>query len=173
MTCHPEHFPASQYEYHSYEQNKHVPLVDAARMHLYWNNYLPNADASPLASPLLAASLENLPPARMSQRLSEVPHPLYDRIANTISKTVVQVAGMDPLRDEGLAYAEALEKSGQVFFSVVALLIIFNRTLTNMQTHTSPASARRSRCIQACRMPFTSIPILRRLRNTFKLSCSG
>lgn len=66
VTCHPAHFPVDQYEYRSYEQNKHVPLVDTARMHLYWNHYLPNPDvdgANPLASPLLA-SLSNLPPAR-------------------------------------------------------------------------------------------------------------
>ncbi|KAL1888132.1 hypothetical protein Sste5346_009742 [Sporothrix stenoceras] len=91
VTCHPAHFPADQYEYRSYEQNKEVPLVDAARMHLYWYFYVPNPEidgSNPLVSPLLAESLANLPPA------------------------LVQVAGMDPLRDEGLAFAQALEKSG-------------------------------------------------------------
>ena len=31
------------------------------------------------------------------------------------SHKVVQVAGMDPLRDEGIAYAKALEGQGSVF----------------------------------------------------------
>ncbi|CAK7205367.1 hypothetical protein SEUCBS139899_008137 [Sporothrix eucalyptigena] len=89
VTCHPNHFPTDKYELHSYEQNKNTPLVDAARMHLYWNNYISAADAgNPLTSPLLAATHTNLPPA------------------------LVQVAGLDPLRDEGLAYAEALKNSG-------------------------------------------------------------
>lgn len=34
-------------------------------MELFWNNYLPSADSDPRASPLLAESLENLPPARL------------------------------------------------------------------------------------------------------------
>ncbi|CAK7232066.1 hypothetical protein SCUCBS95973_008136 [Sporothrix curviconia] len=89
VTCHPSHSPSAKYELLSYEQNKHVPLVDAERMHIYWNHYIPAAEAgSLLASPLLASSLANLPPA------------------------LVQVAGMDPLRDGGLAYAEALKSAG-------------------------------------------------------------
>ncbi|CAK7234688.1 hypothetical protein SBRCBS47491_009033 [Sporothrix bragantina] len=89
VTCHPSHFPSTKYELQSYKQNKDVPLVGADRMHIYWNNYIPAANAgNPLASPLLAPSLTNLPPA------------------------LVQVAGMDPLRDEGLAYAGALQASG-------------------------------------------------------------
>ncbi|KAJ9145078.1 Lipase esterase family protein [Pleurostoma richardsiae] len=88
VTCHPDHFPLSKYEYESYEQNAHSPLVTAERMRLFWNNYLPRAEADPRASPLLATSLAGLPPA------------------------LVQVAGMDPLRDEGLAYTEALRADG-------------------------------------------------------------
>ncbi|KAM5370013.1 hypothetical protein ACJZ2D_008696 [Fusarium nematophilum] len=64
--------------------NAHAPIVGASRMRSFWANYLPEAQPDPKASPLLAKSLEGLPP------------------------TLVQVAGMDPLRDEGLAYAQAL-----------------------------------------------------------------
>ncbi|KAH7385685.1 lipase esterase family protein [Pyrenochaeta sp. MPI-SDFR-AT-0127] len=88
VTCHPDHFPHAQYEGGSYEQNAFAPIVNASTMRLFWNNYLPNVDTHYWASPLLSTSLAGLPP------------------------TLIQVAGMDPLRDEGIAYAEALKQSG-------------------------------------------------------------
>ncbi|KAI0151074.1 lipase esterase family protein [Pestalotiopsis sp. NC0098] len=88
VTCHPDHFPRSKYEYTSYEQNSQAPIVSAARMRQYWANYLPGATTDARANILLASSFVGLPPA------------------------LIQVAGMDPLRDEGLAFAEALKESG-------------------------------------------------------------
>lgn len=56
----------------------------------YWNLYVPRASdrTNPYASPLHADDLSGLPP------------------------TVAVVAGHDPLRDEGLAYVEALRSAG-------------------------------------------------------------
>lgn len=55
----------------------------------FWNHYVGVApDKNPYHSPLLAKSLANLPPA------------------------LVQVAGMDPLRDEGIGYAAELKTAG-------------------------------------------------------------
>jgi acetyl esterase/lipase len=64
-------------------------LLSRADMEWFWGHYLgPNDRRNPIACPSLAKSLANLPPA------------------------FVQTAELDPLRDEGEAYAEALRKAG-------------------------------------------------------------
>ncbi len=88
VTCHPALFPKDKYEYFSYSQNKDASVVDAPKMDWFWEQYLPDPKPEVYASPLLAEDLSGLPPA------------------------LVQVAGMDPLRDEGLAYAEKLKEDG-------------------------------------------------------------
>jgi acetyl esterase len=74
----------------SYEQYAEGPLMSKAEMQWFWGHYLRSeADGrDPAAAPLLAGDLAGLPPA-----------------------TVV-VAELDPLRDEGLAYAERLRAAG-------------------------------------------------------------
>jgi acetyl esterase len=65
-------------------------ILNRAEMAWFWEHYVPDeADrAHPDASPLRAPSLEGLPPA------------------------YIVIAHHDPLRDEGLAYASALEAAG-------------------------------------------------------------
>lgn len=74
----------------SYAENANGPLLKVAGMDHVNAMYCPNAADrdNPLVQPLLAASHAGLPPA------------------------FVAVAGHDPLRDSGIAYAEALRKSG-------------------------------------------------------------
>ena len=74
----------------SYDENEDGPLLTRADMEWFWNHYLrsPVDGRNPFASPLLAEDLSGLPPA-----------------------TVV-TAGHDPLRDEGIAYAERLDDAG-------------------------------------------------------------
>jgi acetyl esterase len=74
----------------SYQEHKHARPLSAAMMSWFKKHYLRNeADASnPYASPLLMRDLTGLPPA-----------------------TIIN-AEYDPLRDDGLAYAEKLRASG-------------------------------------------------------------
>lgn len=61
---------------------------ESMRQFLQW--YRPIDTSHVTVSPLLATSFDRLPP------------------------TFLQICGRDPLRDEGLAYADALESSGYV-----------------------------------------------------------
>jgi len=74
----------------SYRENPNGPIVNTAAMSATDSNYCPNLDdrQSPRAAPLLAKSHVGLPPA------------------------FVAVAECDPLRDSGVAYAEALQSAG-------------------------------------------------------------
>ncbi len=74
----------------SYAENGEGYLLETETMGWFWDRYCPDPArrAEPDASPLLAGSLAGLPPA------------------------MVLTAQFDPLRDEGLAYAEALAAAG-------------------------------------------------------------
>ncbi len=92
-TCHFDLFPKEKYEYTSLEQNAEAPTLKLKYLKWMWSQYVPDPSADMGApkeyhSPLLAERLSGLPPF------------------------LVQVAGMDPLRDEGMAWAEALKEAG-------------------------------------------------------------
>jgi cation diffusion facilitator CzcD-associated flavoprotein CzcO/acetyl esterase/lipase len=73
----------------SYRDNADGYVLTAALMAWFWDHYADPADRpNPKASPLRAPDLSNLPPA------------------------FIVTCEFDPLRDEGIAYAEALEKAG-------------------------------------------------------------
>ena len=74
----------------SIEENANAPLLTKRNMLRYRSLYLPGPEdyANPYASPLLALDHTGLPPA------------------------LIQVAEHDPLRDDGLRYADALRKAG-------------------------------------------------------------
>jgi acetyl esterase/lipase len=72
----------------SYEENADGYLLTAAGMRWFWDHYADPADRKdPKASPL-RGDLHDLPPA------------------------LIVTAEFDPLRDEGIAYAEALASAG-------------------------------------------------------------
>lgn len=74
----------------SYVDPENQLLLNRETMRWFWNHYLPDerARTTPEASPLRAAEHAGLPPA------------------------LVYVARYDPLHDEGVAYARALERAG-------------------------------------------------------------
>jgi acetyl esterase/lipase len=74
----------------SYVENADGYVLTAPLMKWFWDHYAADADerTDPMASPLRAADLSGLPPA------------------------CVVTCEFDPLRDEGNAYAQALEKAG-------------------------------------------------------------
>ena len=73
----------------SYQENGDGYVLTKPLMEWFWDHYADESDRTdPRCSPLRAADLSGLPPA------------------------VVVTAEFDPLRDEGAAYAEALEKAG-------------------------------------------------------------
>lgn len=86
--CHPDHLPHDRFELNSYEHNAEAPTINGRMMRWFWEQYCPSRGNEPLASPLLAEDHSNLPPA------------------------LIQVAGMDSLRDEGIAYAQVLRNAG-------------------------------------------------------------
>lgn len=71
----------------SHRLNARAPVLDEAALRWFHDHYRGRPDDVRYA-PLLAESLAGLPPA------------------------VIAVAGFDPLRDEGIAYADALEQAG-------------------------------------------------------------
>ena len=95
MGCHPTLFQQLRdrdgYELESYVQCHDATVTTVPIIEFFLDAYLPPAAAlelDPYHSPLLADSFAGLPPA------------------------FLQVAGFDPLRDEGLAVAEKLQKDG-------------------------------------------------------------
>lgn len=70
------------------EEMKDAPVLCKRSMELFYENLKLENPANPEMSPLLAPNFKNLAPAYL------------------------QVAGMDPLRDEGLAYADKLRDAG-------------------------------------------------------------
>lgn len=82
--------PAEGSPFASYVENADGYLLTAGDMHWFWKQYLrsPEDGKHPYAAPLATADLTGLPPA------------------------FVTVCEFDPLRDEGIAYADRLEKAG-------------------------------------------------------------
>jgi acetyl esterase/lipase len=88
VTVHPKFAPTDKYEMGSWQQNANASVVNSLRLEWFLDHYMPEPTDDWRMSPLLVPSLKGLPPA------------------------LVQVAGFDPLRDEGLAYAERMKNEG-------------------------------------------------------------
>ncbi|OAP61708.1 hypothetical protein AYL99_03911 [Fonsecaea erecta] len=89
VLCHPKYFPRDKgYEYNSFQQNKNSSILGEQNMLNCWAEYYPNTGPDVYANPLLVDSVKGLPPA------------------------LIQISGLDPLRDEEFAYADRLREAG-------------------------------------------------------------
>lgn len=92
---HPKAQPA-ELDFSSYQENADAPILPSASVTQFLGYY--NAPPEDIrASPLLASDLSGLP------------------------RTYIQIAGADPLRDDGFAYAEKLQQAGCATFSKIFL----------------------------------------------------
>jgi acetyl esterase/lipase len=88
VTCDPLHFPHERFSNRSWTEHAKAPLLSAESMTFCFDHYAPRRPDTSLISPLLASNLASFPPA------------------------VIVCAGLDPLRDQGLAFKLALEAEG-------------------------------------------------------------
>lgn len=98
---HPKAQPADL-DFASYDDNANAPILPSAAVTQFLYYYsAPPEDIR--VSPLLASDLSGLP------------------------RTYIQIAGADPLRDDGFAYAEKLKQAGyDGSLSLIFMLTIFN-----------------------------------------------
>ncbi|KAL4805234.1 alpha/beta hydrolase fold-3 domain protein [Aspergillus unguis] len=85
--CHIHHYPPGLH-IRSMEELKDGPLLLKKSMELFYRYYNPPDPSDPSVSPLLSKDFSDLP------------------------RTYMQIAGMDPLRDEALAYVDKLIDAG-------------------------------------------------------------
>ncbi|GKU07357.1 ab hydrolase superfamily protein [Fusarium langsethiae] len=88
VACHPKFFPRDKYEYGSCIQNSDDAIFSTLCLETFCDAYTPNPNPDYRHSPLLADSFKGLPP------------------------TLIQCAGVDPLRDDAFALAEAMKSDG-------------------------------------------------------------
>ena len=88
LLLYPALAPPDPVAHPSHARNGSGYMLTGADMAWFWRHYLDGAGPTPDAAPLLADDLEGLAPASIA------------------------VAGFDPLRDEGVAYAERLRAAG-------------------------------------------------------------
>lgn len=108
--CHPKFFPADKYEFGSWVQNYSNCVLSTLSMEAFFDSYMLNPQPDYKVSPLLAESLKGLPPTCKSLTSQSLPSCIIRPRIDTW--VVIQCAGVDILRDEAFAYAEALEAAG-------------------------------------------------------------
>lgn len=117
VTCHPQFFPKTKYAYTSYEENKGAPIVDSKQMYWFWGMRIPNTVIHinyirSISSKSRKRCISQSTHCRIVVQLTTSIDSSCGSVLSPSLRPYLTVIGMDPLRDEGKAYAEALKNSG-------------------------------------------------------------
>ena len=135
-SCHPSVFPTDHYPYESYTTHANAPILNREAMNNFFATYASGADVKDYRLSPLLADMKGLP------------------------STYMEIAGCDPLRDDGLALCTKMKAAKSVLSSTCSQVLTPCQVSTasqgsSMEFHTllpaSEVSRKRKRPTAKCR----------------------